>query len=242
MWDVHTKGRAVVNAGHPGTDGARRDGDARVRVVGHRAEGRLMGRRRPFSGEEGGTSSPGSDDQERPRAGVRAATNSPWCSPIPCRTPTSRNGPANSGCPASGSRGRPRGTRWWPGCCPTPTRTRDEASEFRGLTEAGLRATKLAHISRGARATAATSPIVITDDVRAWLAFLADARLMLGTRLEVTEDDDLRAQRRPRAQPVPLPRLPAAVPGRGVDGALRGWRARGPVAVPAPGPGTMVGC
>ena len=34
-------------------------------------------------------------------------------------------------------------------------------------------------------------PIVITDDVKAWLAFLADARLMLGTRLDVSEDDDL---------------------------------------------------
>ena len=33
--------------------------------------------------------------------------------------------------------------------------------------------------------------IIITDDARAWLAFLADARLMLGTRLDVTEDDEL---------------------------------------------------
>ena len=31
----------------------------------------------------------------------------------------------------------------------------------------------------------------IRDDARAWLAFLADARLMLGTRLEVTEGDEL---------------------------------------------------
>ncbi|MFN8183147.1 MAG: DUF2017 family protein [Candidatus Nanopelagicales bacterium] len=66
----------------------------------------------------------------------------------------------------------------------------EQASEFRGLTEAGLRATKLAHISV-VREQLQQDPIVITDDVKAWLAFLADARLMLGTRLDVSEDDDL---------------------------------------------------
>ncbi len=65
-----------------------------------------------------------------------------------------------------------------------------EASEFRGLTEAGLRAAKLAHVSV-VREHLHHDPIVITDSVKAWLAFLADARLMLGTRLDVTEDDDL---------------------------------------------------
>lgn len=66
----------------------------------------------------------------------------------------------------------------------------DEASEFRRLTEAGLRATKLAHVAV-VREQLGDDPIVITDDVQAWLAFLADARLMLGTRLEVTEDDTM---------------------------------------------------
>lgn len=66
----------------------------------------------------------------------------------------------------------------------------EQASEFRRLTEAGLRATKLAHVAL-VREQLERDPIVITDDARAWLAFLADARLMLGTRLEVTEDDEL---------------------------------------------------
>jgi hypothetical protein len=66
----------------------------------------------------------------------------------------------------------------------------ERASEFRRLTEAGLRATKLAHIAV-VREHLHHDPIIITDDARAWLAFLADARLMLGMRLGVTEDDDL---------------------------------------------------
>lgn len=64
----------------------------------------------------------------------------------------------------------------------------ERAAEFRRLTEASLRATKLAHIAV-VRDQLHQDPIVITDDVQAWLAFLADARLMLGTRLEVTEDE-----------------------------------------------------
>lgn len=66
----------------------------------------------------------------------------------------------------------------------------ERASEFRRLTEAGLRATKLAHIAV-VREQLQQDPMVITDDVRAWMAYLADARLMLGTRLEVTEDDPM---------------------------------------------------
>ncbi|MEI2642610.1 MAG: DUF2017 domain-containing protein [Candidatus Nanopelagicales bacterium] len=66
----------------------------------------------------------------------------------------------------------------------------EEAGEFRRLTEAGLRATKLAHIAV-VREQLGHDPIVITDDVHAWLAFFADARLALGTRLGVTEDDSM---------------------------------------------------
>jgi Domain of unknown function (DUF2017) len=66
----------------------------------------------------------------------------------------------------------------------------ERASEFRRLTEAGLRATKLANIAR-VREQLSEDPLVITDDVHAWLACLADARLMLGTRLEITEDDSM---------------------------------------------------
>lgn len=66
----------------------------------------------------------------------------------------------------------------------------ERAAEFRRLSEASLRATKLAHIAV-VREQLHHEPIVITEDVRAWLAFLADARLMIGTRLDVSEDDDM---------------------------------------------------
>lgn len=66
----------------------------------------------------------------------------------------------------------------------------EQAAEFRRLTEASLRATKLAHIAV-VREQLHHDPIVITEQVRAWLAFLADARLMIGTRLDVSEDDSL---------------------------------------------------
>lgn len=66
----------------------------------------------------------------------------------------------------------------------------EQAAEFRRLTEAGLRATKLAHIAV-VREQLGHDPILITDDVQSWLAFLADARLALGTRLGVSEDDPM---------------------------------------------------
>jgi hypothetical protein len=66
----------------------------------------------------------------------------------------------------------------------------ERASEFRSLTEAGLRATKLSHIA-AVRSALVHESVEITDTTRAWMAFLADARLMLGTRLEITEDDQM---------------------------------------------------
>lgn len=63
-----------------------------------------------------------------------------------------------------------------------------EASEFRRLTEASLRATKLRHIAV-VRGQLDENPIVITDTTGSWLAFLADCRLALGTRLNVTDED-----------------------------------------------------
>lgn len=66
----------------------------------------------------------------------------------------------------------------------------EKAGEFRRLTEAGLRARKLAHIEV-VREQLGDERIVLTDDAQAWLAFLADARLAIGTRLGVTEDDDM---------------------------------------------------
>lgn len=66
----------------------------------------------------------------------------------------------------------------------------ERAAEFRRLTEADLRQRKLAHIA-AVRERLDDDPIVITDVAQSWLAFLADARLALGTRLDVSEDDQM---------------------------------------------------
>lgn len=66
----------------------------------------------------------------------------------------------------------------------------ERASEFRRLSEADLRSRKLAHIEI-VREQLGQDRIVLTDDTQSWLAFLADARLAIGTRLGVTEDDDM---------------------------------------------------
>ena len=42
MLQVHHEGKAIVSQWHPGGDGTRRDGDARVRVVGHLGQGRRV--------------------------------------------------------------------------------------------------------------------------------------------------------------------------------------------------------
>lgn len=66
----------------------------------------------------------------------------------------------------------------------------ERANEFRRLSEADLRARKLAHIAL-VREQLGEDRIVLTDDAQSWLAFLADARLTVGTRLGVTEDDEM---------------------------------------------------
>lgn len=66
------------------------------------------------------------------------------------------------------------------------------AHDFRRYTERSLREMKMAH----ARAVAASleqsgEKVVLSDaDVDSWLGFLNDARLTIGTRLEITGDDD----------------------------------------------------
>lgn len=66
------------------------------------------------------------------------------------------------------------------------------AHDFRRYTERSLRETKMAH----ARAVAASleqsgEKVVLSDaDVDSWLGFLNDARLTIGTRVGITDDDD----------------------------------------------------
>jgi hypothetical protein len=74
----------------------------------------------------------------------------------------------------------------------------EAAREFRRYTEADLRATKQAHASV---VLAALLPLreqggvlqLDRDEVDAWLGCLNDLRLVLGTRLEVTEETELDA-------------------------------------------------
>ena len=76
----------------------------------------------------------------------------------------------------------------------------DAAEEFRRLTDGDLRATKRAALDRVRRDLAAAEPQGRSHDVRIdldepatvrWLHALADVRLALGTRLEVTEQTEL---------------------------------------------------
>lgn len=73
----------------------------------------------------------------------------------------------------------------------------EQAQEFRRLAEGDLRAAKLRN-TQCVRAGLDRDPLDITEDVQAWLAFLADCRLMLGTELEVTEDEPMWPSRDPR--------------------------------------------
>lgn len=65
-----------------------------------------------------------------------------------------------------------------------------QAGEFRRFTESDLRARKMSNAAT-VRDDLAGDPIVISDHEMAWLAFLADCRLILGTRLGVTEEDTM---------------------------------------------------
>jgi hypothetical protein len=67
----------------------------------------------------------------------------------------------------------------------------EAAAEFRRFTERSLREAKAEHARVVGRALQAggTEFDVTGDAVAAWLGFLNDTRLTLGTRLEITEDN-----------------------------------------------------
>ncbi|SDO04549.1 DUF2017 domain-containing protein [Actinacidiphila guanduensis] len=68
----------------------------------------------------------------------------------------------------------------------------EESSEFRRFTENDLRARKREDALAMIRALDAGGPVVelTADQARQWLGGLNDLRLTIGTRLEVTEDDE----------------------------------------------------
>lgn len=64
----------------------------------------------------------------------------------------------------------------------------DLAGEFRRFTESDLRATKASNARRALAGLSNPGPLEIdSTDASAWLTALNDLRLVLGTRLEVTE-------------------------------------------------------
>jgi hypothetical protein len=97
---------------------------------------------------------------------------------------------------SSGPVTRPR-TRRWPGCCRTRYGDdREAAEEFRRYTEGDLRAASgpaPGPCWRPGAADRAGRPARAADreQADAWLGCLNDLRLVLGTRLDVTEDTDL---------------------------------------------------
>jgi hypothetical protein len=75
-----------------------------------------------------------------------------------------------------------------------PDAFRDDAeasAEFRRFTERGLRESKMAHaLTVGRAVTATTDELTVPEEeVGAWLGFLNDTRIALGSRLEITEDN-----------------------------------------------------
>ncbi|MDO8309563.1 MAG: DUF2017 domain-containing protein [Actinomycetota bacterium] len=64
----------------------------------------------------------------------------------------------------------------------------DAAAEFRRFTERDLRAGKAAHASTVIASLESRSDRLDAEQVAAWLGFLNDVRLTLGTRLGISED------------------------------------------------------
>jgi hypothetical protein len=78
-----------------------------------------------------------------------------------------------------------------------------DASEFRRFTENDLRARKREDALAMIRVLDAGGPVLklTAEQARQWLGALNDLRLTLGTRLEVTEDDDEGLYRLPDSDP-----------------------------------------
>jgi hypothetical protein len=68
----------------------------------------------------------------------------------------------------------------------------DGAAEFRRLTDADLRAEKVANLRRILDGATATGGVVRIEagEVDSWLAGINDIRLVLGERLEITEESE----------------------------------------------------
>jgi hypothetical protein len=65
----------------------------------------------------------------------------------------------------------------------------DASVEFRRFTERGLREAKNAHAMTVILTLESGATSVPATDIDAWLGFLNDTRLTLGTRLEISEDN-----------------------------------------------------
>ncbi|HUW16303.1 MAG TPA: DUF2017 domain-containing protein [Actinomycetes bacterium] len=73
------------------------------------------------------------------------------------------------------------------------------SAEFRRFTEVGLRQRKVLDAQEVRRSLEAASPVRLdADQARRWLGFLNDVRLLLGTRLSVTEEPVELAEDDPR--------------------------------------------
>ena len=69
---------------------------------------------------------------------------------------------------------------------------REAAAEFRALTESSLTRERTDRISRCTADLALDDDLSLDDEAgQRWIQVLNDLRLALGTRLEITEDDDL---------------------------------------------------
>jgi len=65
----------------------------------------------------------------------------------------------------------------------------ESAAEFRRFTERDLRATKVSHARLVVEDLDARLEVLPDDHIAAWLGFLNDSRLALGTRIDITEEN-----------------------------------------------------
>ena len=190
MMDVHTKGQGGRVERDAREGRVRRGAAARARAVGDDAAG-------PMSAVARG----GADRTRRDgdvRASACARANATSCARCPDQL--------RSSCENEDPTSDPR----WPGCSPPRTRTTPlrnlEFERDRGRRAASQRLAAVA-ADGGRPSTPSASPRTRSSS---WLGVLNDLRLVLGTRLEVTEEttEEDFATDDPRAQSLRVVRVP----------------------------------
>ena len=191
MLDVHEKGRAVVSNGATREGRARRVPPPRARPVGHHATRRLI-----------------VVPSSTPRAVPPSPTGPTPCACRPTSVSCSPASPTSSTIWSTPAPTDPLARRLFPPAYPDDPE-REAAYEL--LAGEELRSSRRAALE--VMRTTATSEVLTESEVTAWLQSVNALRLVLGTRLDVSEDEHGRRRPdRPGGDGVgalPLPHVPA---------------------------------